>query len=430
MPQPKDHPALEPLRRRLAEEESAYAFALAELDRLAALGPSDEERRALLEALTEMHEAVADVQSEPAEALGGRLARRVVGDLRPHFQRQSRLAAALVRAFNAQIEGQARINARVLQLAAGLVRYAQRIGPMMNARDEIRVSEGPTDTQLVIEAFERRLESSEEQTAALLALRDRLELVSEELRALRVRLEGAALPDETARAATRAAADSVYTAFENRFRGPREATRARQEDYLPLFRDSAPVLDLGCGRGEFLELLRAEGIAARGVDGNASAVGECRQRGLDAVLGDVVAVLQSQPRASLGGLFAAQLVEHLPPPTLGALLRAAHQALRPDGVLVLETVNVASGLAFLDVFVRDLTHEAPLHPETLRFMVAAAGFTEARIEMRSPVPEDVRLQLVPSGALSPPATKVLNENAERLNALLFAPLDYVLVARR
>ncbi len=97
---------------------------------------------------------------------------------------------------------------------------------------------------------------------------------------------------------------------------------------------------------------------------------------------------------------------------------------------MLETVNAASALAFLEVFIRDLTHERPLHPETLRFLAAAAGFSEARVEMRSPVPDDVRLALLPSGALPPPATKVLNENVERLNALLFAPLDYALIARR
>jgi O-antigen chain-terminating methyltransferase len=93
-------------------------------------------------------------------------------------------------------------------------------------------------------------------------------------------------------------------------------------------------------------------------------------------------------------------------------------------------VNAASALAFLEVYVRDLTHERPLHPETLRFLVAAAGFSEVRVEMRSPVADDVRLALLPSGALPPPATRVLNENAERLNALLFAPLDYAVLARR
>ena len=115
---------------------------------------------------------------------------------------------------------------------------------------------------------------------------------------------------------------------------------------------------------------------------------------------------------------------------LVTLLAEAYRSLRPGGLLVLETVNAASALAFLDVFIRDLTHERPLHPDTLRFLTAAAGFAEVRVEWRSPVPEDVKLHTAPSGTLAPPLAQVFNENVARLNALLFAPLDYALVARR
>ena len=191
------------------------------------------------------------------------------------------------------------------------------------------------------------------------------------------------------------------------------------------------VVDLGCGRGEFLELLRGEGIEACGVEGNANVVRECRDKGLDVVHGDLVAFLQEREAGSLGGVFAAQVVEHLPPPVLGALLAQAHRTLRSGGLLVVETPNVASALAFHDVFIRDLTHERPLHPDTLRFLAAAAGFSEVRIQMRNPVSEDVRLRFLPGSAgLAPPVIQVLNENVERLNALLFAPLDYALLARR
>jgi O-antigen chain-terminating methyltransferase len=124
------------------------------------------------------------------------------------------------------------------------------------------------------------------------------------------------------------------------------------------------------------------------------------------------------------------VAEHLPPAELGALLAEAHRTLRVGGLLVLETPNPASALSFHDVFIRDLTHERPLHPETLRFLAAAAGFTNVRIEMRNPVPEDVRLRLLPGAGLPPPVVQVLNENVARLNALLFAPLDYALIARR
>ena len=237
-------------------------------------------------------------------------------------------------------------------------------------------------------------------------------------------------PNGSSCAALRSAQDSAYTAFENRFRGSREEVRRRQADYVELLTGHAPVVDLGCGRGELLELLRAAGIEARGVEGNTSAAQECQAKGLDVTHGDLVAYLEQQPAGSLGAVFAAQVAEHLPPPALQALLAAAHKALAKDGLLVLETPNVASAFGFFDVYIRDLTHERPLHPETLRFLAAAAGFSEARIEMRSPVPDDVKLHLVPTGGLPPPVVKALNENVARLNALLFAPLDYTLVARR
>jgi SAM-dependent methyltransferase len=199
---------------------------------------------------------------------------------------------------------------------------------------------------------------------------------------------------------------------------------------VALFAGLSPVVDLGCGRGEFLELLGEAGIAARGVEGNAHAARDCRERGLDVVEADLLESLRAEPEASLGGLFAAQVVEHLPPATLVALLRESHRALRPGGLLVLETVNAASALAFLDVFLRDLTHDRPLHPDTLRFLAAAAGFSDVRVELRSPVPADVRLHTLPGSGLPPPVLKALNENVERLNTLLFAPIDYALIARR
>jgi O-antigen chain-terminating methyltransferase len=244
-------------------------------------------------------------------------------------------------------------------------------------------------------------------------------------------LGAAAAPaPEVARTAARAAEASAYTAFENRFRGSRDAIRARQATDAALFDGLAPVVDLGCGRGELLELLRARGVEGRGVEASVSAVRECRAKGLDVVEGDLVEFLRAQKSGTLGGVFAAQVVEHLPPPVLQSLLAEAHRALRPGGRLLLETVNAASAFAFLEVFIRDLTHERPLHPETLRFLAAAAGFSEARVELRSPVPDDVRLHLVPGGGMPPPVVKALNENVERLNALLFAPVDYALLARR
>ena len=129
-------------------------------------------------------------------------------------------------------------------------------------------------------------------------------------------------------------------------------------------------------------------------------------------------------------MFASQVVEHLPAAVLEDALSEAHRALRPGGLLVLETVKTRSVVGFLEVYLRDPTHRTPLHPDTLSFLAAARGFTDVRIEMRSPVDPSARLQPVPAEGLPPRAAAVLEENTARLNALLYGPQEYVLIACR
>jgi O-antigen chain-terminating methyltransferase len=152
--------------------------------------------------------------------------------------------------------------------------------------------------------------------------------------------------------------------------------------------------------------------------------------GLDVVEGDVVDFLRAQAAGSLGGVFAAQAAKHLSPVRLVALLAEAHRALRPGGLLLLETVNPRSVTGYLEVYGRDPIHERPLHPDALLFLAGAAGFTDARVEMRTPVSAESQLRPVPADGLPQPAADALNENVARLNALLYGHLEYALVARR
>jgi SAM-dependent methyltransferase len=300
----------------------------------------------------------------------------------------------------------------------------------VDARDRVATALATTRAELVLEAFDRRLESLGRRLEGLLALRDKLEAVAEETRAVRGSLAAAAPPPAVAAAASRAAAGSAYTAFENRHRGSREEIRRRVAEYADLLAGCGPVVDLGCGRGELLEELGERGVAGRGVEGNAHAVRECRERGLDVVEGDLVDFLRALAAGSLGAVFAAQVAEHLPPAVLSAMLAEAHRALRPGGLLLIETVNPRSVTALLEVYNRDLTHERPLHPDTLGFMVAAAGFGEVRVEMRTPVPAEGRLRPVPPEGLPPRVAEALDENVTRLNDFLYGPLEYALFARR
>jgi SAM-dependent methyltransferase len=222
-----------------------------------------------------------------------------------------------------------------------------------------------------------------------------------------------------------------YVGFEDQFRGSQDEIRRRLESYLPYFDGTSDVLDVGCGRGEFLDLLKARGISARGLDSNHEMVEVCRGRGLDVSENDVVSYLAAAPDGSLGGLFAAQVVEHLKPDYLLRFLELAHHTLRPGAPLVLETLNPACWVAFFESFIRDITHVWPLHPETLQYLVLASGFSSARIEYRSPVPPADRLQKVAAAAGVPAElVETINANVDTLNARMFTWLDYAIVAQR
>jgi SAM-dependent methyltransferase len=225
-----------------------------------------------------------------------------------------------------------------------------------------------------------------------------------------------------------AAALPDYFAFESKMRASTEEIREKQRPYVADFQDAAPVLDLGCGRGEFLRLLRDAGVDARGVDADADMVDYARGEGLAVEQGDVVACLEALEDGSLGGVFAAQLVEHLPPSALVRTLELCAQKLRPGGLLVAETINPLSPIALRHYFA-DLTHAQPLVPETLALLAKQAGFLE--VELRYLNPPDDRLHEVelPEAAEFDAARDALAANVRRLNETVFAPLDYAIVAR-
>jgi SAM-dependent methyltransferase len=243
-------------------------------------------------------------------------------------------------------------------------------------------------------------------------------------------------PRSTAADAFSPALDAYkYVGFEDQFRGSRDAIGTRQEFYLPFFADAGgDVLDVGCGRGEFIELLNARGIPARGIDLNHEMAENCRARGLNVVEADAVGYLRSIDDSSLGGVFAAQVVEHLEPSYLLRFLDLAFAKLRPGGTLVLETLNPACWTAFFESYIRDITHRWPLHPETLQYLVSASGFTRADLHFLSPVPVADRLQSIAVGADATAELRDLvdtfNANADKLNARIFSHMDYAVAGKK
>jgi len=225
-----------------------------------------------------------------------------------------------------------------------------------------------------------------------------------------------------------------YVGFEDQFRGSPDDIRRRVEDYLPVFENASDVLDVGCGRGEFLELLRDRGVRAQGIDINPAMVEVCRGKGLQAETGDALAYLGGLPDGSLGGLFAAQVVEHLEPRYLMRLLDAAFDKLRPGAPIVLETINPACWFAFFESYIRDLTHVRPVHPDTLKYLLVATGFQRVEIRYQAPYPEADKLQTLAHGRGAPTSLddmiETLNANVEKINRLLFTYLDYAAIGVR
>jgi len=220
--------------------------------------------------------------------------------------------------------------------------------------------------------------------------------------------------------------DAVYTGFENRFRGREEEIKKQQEGYIPFFRKGGKVLDLGCGRGEFLELLQKNGIRGTGIDSNSQMTDICLDKGLDCRRGDILRLLAEWPDASLDGIFSSQVIEHLAPSYLKKMVDACHLKLVPSGVLILETINPTSVFAFVQIYNLDLSHQKPIHPQALKYLMESAGFEDVRIQYSAGLETD-KLQNLPG---ADEASSILNRNIDRLNSLLYAAPNYAAIGRK
>ncbi|MDX1631111.1 MAG: class I SAM-dependent methyltransferase, partial [Thermoanaerobaculia bacterium] len=224
-----------------------------------------------------------------------------------------------------------------------------------------------------------------------------------------------------------------YVGFEDRYRGTEQEIRERLRRHLPELVGREPVLDLGCGRGELLSLLRDEGVEARGVDGSREMVERCRERGLEAEHGDLFDLLGRLEAESLGAVVSIHVIEHLPPEEVERLVRLAHRVLRPGGVLLLETPNPRSVVVGASRFWIDPTHRRPVHPDTLRWMAGSAGFDEVEIRELHRFPEKERipelgLEEIPSELHE--LVDRLDRQRDRIEDLLHGHQDYALVARK
>ena len=198
--------------------------------------------------------------------------------------------------------------------------------------------------------------------------------------------------------------DALYVALENHFRGSRDAVAQRQQDYLPMLPSvigtSAPLIDLGCGRGEWLKVTRAHGIPSLGVDSNTVCIAECQEEKLDVVQDDLLHFLAERPNASVGTYTLFQVLEHLPFPVLVDALREMRRTLVPGGRVIAEVPNAKNLRVSAGTFWIDPTHQRPLFPELLLFLAKEVGFAQADGHYTNNLSPNHDLSGLPDGAMN------------------------------
>jgi O-antigen chain-terminating methyltransferase len=218
--------------------------------------------------------------------------------------------------------------------------------------------------------------------------------------------------------------DLLYAAFEDVYRGTPEEIKAKQRIYIPILRahgvglSHTPVLDIGCGRGEWLQVLRESELVGRGIDRNEEMIRRCRSQGLEVVQTDALAYLRELPDGSVGAITAFHVVEHLPFDLVLELLDECLRVIRVAGLVVLETPNPQNLQVGAHTFYLDPTHLRPLPSGMLRFFVEARGFCDVHIRDLHPYPPAVLL---------PQDHDVC---AARFNDLMYGAQDYAVIGRK
>jgi O-antigen chain-terminating methyltransferase len=366
----------------------------------------------------------------------------------PGPSRMAALKQAVIRVARLYTVEQAAFNQAVLsallELNVGLNEVRADVDRRLGTSQAALTSTDLTleQTRAAVDRLEQRLldvrnllASSGEQRAEdrtdLLNLRARVDMLLEEARK---RLPEPLSADQLGRFAHEldGKLDPLYKQLEDRFRGSREAIVDLQKEYLAdvaeLKGGAAPVVDIGCGRGEWLELLKDNGIPAYGVDTNATFAALNQERGLDVRFGDALEHLESVPDGSIGAVTGFHLAEHLEFPVLVRLIDAARRALRPGGPLIFETPNPTNVVVGSSAFYLDPTHRNPLHPHFMEFLLAARGF--ANVELRFLHPSDEQAFVLPVAKEDTAEHDAMSRIVDHLNWAFFGPQDFAVVGRR
>lgn len=215
-----------------------------------------------------------------------------------------------------------------------------------------------------------------------------------------------------------------YLKFEDKYRGSEEEIKNKLQVYLEYFKESTNILDIGCGRGEFLEILKENNIEAKGIDINDDMISLCKDKKLNIQKNDALEYLKGLEDNSLGGVIMNQVIEHMEPNYLIELVELVYKKLKPDAYFIAETINPQSLIVFTEAYFMDLSHVRMIHPYTIKFLLESKGFSEASIEYLSKVGNDLRLPEVSE------LPEDFNNAISKLSDVVYGYRDYAIIGRK
>jgi 2-polyprenyl-3-methyl-5-hydroxy-6-metoxy-1,4-benzoquinol methylase len=413
---------LEKLAQDHKDKEDEFSKKLEEIRKQTDELENPQSKQKLQHLVSRLEEILTSVETTPAKTRKSSFARSSKTDPEDSPQRAFNQQALLVlKEFQDKVDLYAK---HTHELSSALADFAKMSAALMDAKDKEWDALSNNHVAMIFKSLEWRVDELEAQYKDANMLMKRFLDLREKLIQLTATLEERKMPTPSlVEEILQPLEDWQYTGFENRFRGSEDAVKIQLEEYLPFFKKGNKVVDLGCGRGEFLDLLKSKWIDAEGIDINEQMVSICKDKGLSCRKGDILEQLIEYANSSLGGIFSSQVIEHLPPPYLKRLLELAFNKLEPSAPIVLETINPTSVFALVQIYHLDISHKQPVHPQALKYLLESSGFKDIQIQYSAPLEEEM-LKTLPG---ADEHTALLNQNIDSLNKLLYAPPNYAAI---
>ncbi|HVG33006.1 MAG TPA: methyltransferase domain-containing protein [Pyrinomonadaceae bacterium] len=412
----------------LRSQRQFESHTIAQQERLAhQINLVSERMASALDALSQRDAEWQDHLSEVNRSLSGDLNRvgaqlledfaKVVDEIAQSHKKVSALhhqkIGGLFREQQAIVEDQEKMRADMQEYLLSEQERSRQQAQLLETYDA-RLNEAKAKYEALMNQVTQRLQ----QTRAELVMQERrLSLLLEEARK---RLPETLAPEQLETFADEGShvLDVLYASFEDEFRGSRQDIKDRFKVYLPILKDAGitdAIVDLGCGRGEWLEVLKEEGFEALGVETNRAMIEQCRERALEVTESDAITYLQGLPRESLRAVTGLHFIEHLPFETLIKLLDEVVRVLKPGGLAIFETPNPENIMVSSYNFYLDPTHRNPLPGPMARFLLESRGLSRVRVMMLNPLEHKIEGE---------------GELILRFNDLFFGPRDYAVVGQK